>query len=308
MKDWLEIIDGYLKMSWQDILTTRGRISMNTNNSRIRLEELKELYDIGKKVSLITENKRATTLRTAEAEKIVEKALLHCKSIIKLFFIGLNDYTELDFALIASAARNIMDCGNVYFYISERGISEEEVNFRYNLQLLNYDKNIKDIFRKFGFSLDSFKMRLNDFGFVIKEIKNSSIYLKASNNEKSMILSGKQYFKRKRIGIYSQDLESAVYNMLSNSVHSFYIGLSNNSIKTPGVFASYIDSLMLCIVSIETALIYTANILNDYLLLRRQLSRKVTKEERDKIKRLMSTEYLNDYLDNQKSEFDKEIF
>ena len=65
---------------------------------------------------------------------------------------------------------------------------------------------------------------------------------------------------------------------------------------------------MLCIVSIETALIYTANILNDYLLLRRQLSRKVTKEERDKIKRLMSTEYLNDYLDNQKSEFDKEIF
>ena len=86
MKDWLEIIDGYLKMSWQDILTTRGRISMNTNNSRIRLEELKELYDIGKKVSLITENKRATTLRTAEAEKIVEKALLHCNSIIKLFF------------------------------------------------------------------------------------------------------------------------------------------------------------------------------------------------------------------------------
>lgn len=308
MIDWLETIDGYHKMSWQDILTTRRRISMNTNNSRIRLEELKELYDIGKKVSLITENKRATTLRAAEAEKIVEKVLLHCNSIIKLFCIGLNDYTELDFALIASAARNIMDCGNVYFYISERGISEEEVNFRYNLQLLNYDKNIKDIFQKFGFRLDSFKMRLIDFGFVKEEIKNSSIYLKASNNEKSMILSGKHFFKRKRIGIFSQDLESAIFNMLSNSVHSFYIGLSNNSIKTPGVFASYIDSLMLCIVSIETALIYTANILNDYLLLRRQLSRKVTKEERDKIKRLMSTEYLNDYLDNQKSEFDKENF
>ena len=57
--------------------------------------------------------------------------------------------------------------------------------------------------------------------------------------------------------------------MLSNSVHSFYIGLSNNSIKNPGVFASYIDSLMLGIVSIETTLIYTANILNDYLLLRK---------------------------------------
>lgn len=109
--------------------------------------------------------------------------------------------------------------------------------------------------------MDSFKMRLNDFSFVVKEIKDSSIYLNASNNEKSMILSGKQFFKSKRVDIFSQDLESAIFNMLSNSVHSFYIGLSNNSIKTPSVFASFIDPLMLCIVSIETTLIYTANIL-----------------------------------------------
>lgn len=274
----------------------------------IRLDELKTLYDIGKKVSLITDNKRATTLRSAEAEKIVEKVLLHCNSIIKLFYMGLNDYSELDFALIASAARNIMECGNVYFYISERGISEEEVNFRYNLQLLNYDKNVKDIFRKFGFPMDSFKMKLNDFGFIIKEIKNSSIYLNANHDEKSMILSGKQFFKRKRVSIFDQDLESAIFNLLSNSVHSFYIGLSNNSIRTPGVFASYIDSLMLCIISIETSLVYTANILNDYLLLRRQLSKNVTKEERDKIRELMSTEYLVNYVNYQKNEFGKEIF
>lgn len=281
---------------------------MNKDKVKIRLEELKDLYEIGKKVSLITENKKATTLRSAEAEKIVEKVLLHCNSIIQLFCIGLKDYTELDFALIASAARNIMDCGNVYFYIAERGISEEEVNFRYNLQILNYDKNLKDIFRKFDFPMNSFKMRLNDFSFIREEIKNSSIYLNASNNEKSMILSGKQFFKRKRVGIFSQDLESTIFNMLSNSVHSFYIGLSNNSIKAPGVFASYIDSLMLCIVSIETTLIYTANILNDYLLLRKQLNKKLTKEERDKIKKLMSTEYLINYLNIQKNKFDKEIF
>lgn len=274
----------------------------------IRLDELKTLYDIGKKVSLITDNKRATTLRSAEAEKIVEKVLLHCNSIIKLFYMGLNDYSELDFALIASAARNIMECGNVYFYISERGISEEEVNFRYNLQLLNYDKNVKDIFKKFVFPMDSFKMKLNDFGFIIKEIKNSSIYLNANHDEKSMILSGKQFFKRKRVSIFDQDLESAIFNLLSNSVHSFYIGLSNNSIRTPGVFASYIDSLMLCIISIETSLVYTANILNDYLLLRRQLSKNVTKEERDKIRELMSTEYLVNYVNYQKNEFGKEIF
>lgn len=123
-----------------------------------------------------------------------------------------------------------------------------------------------------------------------------------------MILSGKQFFKRKRVGIFSQDLESAIFNMLSNSVHSFYIGLSNNSTKAPGVFTCYIDSLMLSIVSIETTLIYTANILNDYLLLRKQLNKKLTKEERDRVKRLMSTEDLINYLNIQKKEFDKEIF
>ncbi len=88
---------------------------MEKNQYKIRLKELKELYDIGKKVSLVSGSKRATTIKSAQAEKVVEKVLLHCNSIIKLFNIGQNEYSELDIALIASATRNIMDAANVYF-------------------------------------------------------------------------------------------------------------------------------------------------------------------------------------------------
>lgn len=123
-----------------------------------------------------------------------------------------------------------MDSANVYFYISERGISKEEVDFRYNLQLINYNKNIKDIYKKLRFPMNCFRMKLEDMSFVIEEIKKSSIYSTASNEEKSKILSGKQFYNRKRVGIFSQDLESAIFNLLSNSIHSYYIGLSNKNL------------------------------------------------------------------------------
>lgn len=168
---------------------------METNKYKIRLGTLKELYDIGKKVGLVNLDERARTLRAAQAEKIFEKVLLHCRSIIKLFTVENRDYSEIDIGLIASAARNIIDSSNLYFYISERGISEEEITFRHNLQLLNYDKNIKNIFKKFGFSLTSFRMQLIDAENIRNEIKKSHKYVNANNDEKSIMLSGKQFFK-----------------------------------------------------------------------------------------------------------------
>ena len=269
----------------------------------IRTDKLEDLYNIGKKVNLILSDVCPTTLRAAQAEKISEKVLLHCNSIIKLFDMAQEDYSELDIALIASAARNIMDSGNVYFYVTERGISEEEVQFRYNLQIMNYEKNVKDIFRKLKFPMDSYKMRLLDHDFVIKEIKETSIYSEADENEKKRILSGKPFFRRKSTGIFSLETESAIFNILSNSIHSFYIGLSNNSINRSLVFNSYIDPVMLCIISVETAMIYTANILYDYLQLRKQLGRTLAREEREQIKALRSTEFLEAYLKEQRDRF-----
>ena len=152
-------------------------------------------------------------------------------------------------------------------------------------------------------AMDSYKMRLLDHDFVIKEIKETSIYSEADENEKKRILSGKPFFRRKSTGIFSLETESAIFNILSNSIHSFYIGLSNNSINRSLVFNSYIDPVMLCIISVETAMIYTANILYDYLQLRKQLGRTLAREEREQIKALRSTEFLEAYLKEQRDRF-----
>ena len=74
------------------MLIDGDKSNMETNQYKIRLKELNELYNIGKKVSLVSGSKRATTIKSAQAEKVVEKVLLHCKSIIKLFDVGQNEY------------------------------------------------------------------------------------------------------------------------------------------------------------------------------------------------------------------------
>lgn len=274
---------------------------------KIRLGTLQKIYDIGKKISLIDQNKRATTIRAAQAEKVVEKVLLHCGSIVKLLSIDKEDYAELDIALVASAARNIIDSANIYFYVSERGISEEEVNLRYNMQILNYYKNIKNIFGKLDFSLTSSRMRLIDAENIRNEIKNSKIYLQADSNERSLMLSGKQFINKPDMKILDYNIESGIYNLLSNSTHSFYIGLSNNSLSKSGIFASYIDFIMLAIIAVETAIIYTANIINDYMILRKKLGKKLSENERVIVKSLMEPDYIYEYLEHQKDFFDGDI-
>lgn len=96
--------------------------------------------------------------------------------------------------------------------------------------------------------------------------------------------------------------------MLSNSIHSFYIGLSNNSLTSSAVFASFIDSIMLSIIAVEVAIIYTANIMNDYILLRKKLGKKISSSERITIKSLMKADYLYNYLDYQRDYFNSDIF
>ena len=65
---------------------------------------------------------------------------------------------------------------------------------------------------------------------------------------------------------------------------------------------------MLSIISVETAILYVANIINDYLLLRRQLSKIITQPERIRIRDLMKIDYINSYLEFKKCDFAKDIF
>lgn len=239
----------------------------------------------------------ATTIRTFQLEKIVEKILLHNNSVICLIKnSSTNKYSELDISMIASAARNIMECTNYYFYVAERNISKDEMEFRYSLSNLNYYYNMIDIMKKLDFPTSCFRARMLEHGknMEIGGIKNSKTFQSTDKNTQNYLLSGrKQTFNMRERNILSKNKESAIYNILSNNIHSLYIGLGSNSIRGSAPYNSYIGALTMLMIASEICIIYTAHVLKDYLLLRKRLNNRLLKEEKIIIKRFNELSFAN---------------
>ena len=75
-------------------------------------------------------------------------------------------------------------------------------------------------------------------------------------------------------------MESAIYNLLSNSVHSLPLGLGNNSINRASLFSSFFHEERLLVIALQVGYIYTAHVVKDYLNLRKTLYTLLTPEEK----------------------------
>lgn len=245
-------------------------------------------------------------------EDIIEKIILHLGSYLKITKIS--DITELDISILATIARNIMECGNTYYYYAERKITDEEVDLRYHIANLHYENSMIDIVKKLGYPQDNFRTQTLYMGKDISKrlIQRSQIYQELSNEEKSQVLNGNQaYIKKRQKEIHSildKDIESAVYNIFSNSAHAYYIGLGNNSMNGSVAHTSYITPEMLLSLATEISILYAANILEDYLQLRKKLNHYITQQEKDFIKNMTSTDKLLRWLEVQKEEYADTFF
>lgn len=115
-------------------------------NYKIRVDFLKQLYQIGRKVSIYNLENNNSTIRILQLQKMLEKILLHNCSIIHLINSCSSDsYKELDVSGIASIARNVMESTNLYFYTAARNIKNSEIKLRYIFSTLNYYQNITNI-------------------------------------------------------------------------------------------------------------------------------------------------------------------
>ena len=273
----------------------------------LRLDRLEKLYQVGKKISITDLGVTGTTLRTYQLEAIVEKILLHDCSIVHLVKGSSDsDYKVLDISAIASIARNVMECINLYFYIAERKIKNDEISLRYTFSSLNYYRNITDILAKLDFSKDCFCMRAIKFGKenAIAEIKSSEFYKKSDKNIQNRLLSGaKPLYKAPDANILEKKHESAIYNILSNSSHSLFIGLGSNSFSSSPIYQNHISPLMMLAISTEICIIYTAHMLCDYLLLRKKLNTYLTDEEKKLIKEMKNMDYLHQIIETEKAIF-----
>lgn len=278
----------------------------------IRLGTLKQLYDIGYKVSPLRCGVRAGALRTLLLEKYVEKILLHTNSIINLFQeINHKEqkYELFDLSLIASASRNIMETANMYCYFSERKISPDEIEFRYYIYSLNEDKNKHAILEKIGIVLtDSWASHIHKTGRFqyVQYLEWNSYFRSLSDKEKERLLSGKNpTHKISSPGILPQNLESGIYNLLSNSVHSLMLGMNSATLDSVHIFRGLFSPLWVLDISIEICILYFSHILLDYLDIRKRLYKKISKTELQFLKEMHTITFVEEWVKTIQSFFEK---
>lgn len=281
------------------------------NTFQDSLSRLQTLYSFSKRISIINSAKRASTQRTILLEKMLEKILLHDHSILLLLSVVPEQIQELDVSLIASAARNIMETTNIYFHISQRGIDTDSIEFRVDTMVLNEIYNEIDITKKLGFSQDCVHAQINHCYYknAPERFQKFSQFIQLSTNEQAQVLSGrKSTFQMKSPHILQEQTESAIYNLLSNSVHSLPLGLSNNSINRTPFFNNFFHAEQLLVIALQVGYIYTAHVVKDYLNLRKPLYSLLKPEEKKILKSYMSITDLENYIHTLRAEYEKDPF
>ena len=281
------------------------------NIFQVSLSRLQTLYSFSKKISIIDSAKRASTQRTIALEKMLEKILLHDHSILVLLSVVPEQIQEFDVSLIASAARNIMETANIYFHISQRGIDTDTIKFRVETMALNEIYNEIDITKKLGFSQDCVHAQINHFYYnsAPDRFQKFPQFTQLSTNEQAHVLSGrKSTFQMISPHILPEQMESAIYNLLSNSIHSLPLGLSNNSINHSSLFSSFFHEERLLVIALQVGYIYTAHVVKDYLNLRKPLYSLLTPEEKKALNSYVSIGDLENYIHTLRAEYEKNPF
>ena len=273
--------------------------------------KLQSLYAACRKISIIDAAKPARVHRTMILEKILEKILLHDHSILLLLGPIPDHMEELDASLIASATRNIMESTNLYFHLSQRGLSPEEVEMRISIMLRNETQNEIDITKKLGISQNSFNTQIRQWYFKksAEDFREDPQFAQLPANVQAQVLSGrKPAFRMGSPQILQPDIESAVYNLLSNSVHGLHLGLNSNSLNYTLAFRNFFSTEKLILISLQVSCIYTAHVVKDYLNLRKPLNSLLTPEEKALIKECLSTAELDGYLDQLRVQYEEPFF
>lgn len=268
--------------------------------------ELIKLTKICKSVSLVELPRSATTFRTYEAENLFHKVTLHAISLVKLFPNGEEKIQEWDPGAFANIARSIIEINKVFNYLCEYGISKEEFDFREFLSALHHENTIRKIYEKLEIKEICFEESFYKRACMLN-IKNNTVYNNMSEKERIVILKAKKayYYERvtKKYIVLSENIESGIYNMLSNSVHSYPYGLTNISIKSIND-----SSINLFSFSIEASILYLSNTVLNYMRLRKKLSKLVSKDDISFIQEMAKTIYLEQLIKEQKKKVKDNFF
>lgn len=265
-----------------------------------RIDVLIRLSNIAKNILEIATINHPTSIRAFEADRIFEKATLHSISFLKLWPLNSDDKSlmEVDTASLATIARVIKETHDVFHYLTETRISMNEFEFRSLLMRLHYSKKIREILNKFQFCESDGINRVFSMSecSAIRELKDNQVYQSLSSREQLRYLKGKEaYFEDRinKITLLEENIESGIYNLLSNSVHSYPLGLMNSTL---GVSDNHLDGFNLLHISLEVCILYFASLIREYLKIRKKISVSISKDDKNYIREQINNEKIMHWI------------
>lgn len=267
---------------------------------QIRLAQLAAVVDLAQSLRLRSAGASISNARIFHAIRVFEKGVLHGVSICALLEKSRVE-RELDGAGICALTRTLIETHNVLLYLTEAGISKEELELRLFLMYLN---QVMDLIRM-GDALEltknenngSFEIGQRDF--AVRELEGNQAFLALDEkHRKHLLKSGTPFLMDRYKGPRpaSRKIESAAYNLFSHNVHTFGLAGKMGGSATPAGFMNVL------ILAVEMAVIYLSHMIKRYQAVRTRAVGKLAPSERGLIDDALSLNYFNAWVEKLKRE------
>ncbi len=272
---------------------------------KIRISVLKKLYSIALKISPIEKRYRFSSTRTEFAQQAFEKALLIIHSYIRLIpDFDKKELHEYDFSTLASLSRTLVELNHVYNYICRDKIDKDELEFRIYLMGLHSCHEEDNVLQDLGFSQDFIEGAISYTRFIYDWFLKENKYFKNLNKEvQNQLLRGKNAFYRgssiKNHYEVDKRIESALYKLFSNNIHSFRLGIQPQNLHNIG---DPLNLMSLFFLSTESGIIYFSSILRSYMALRWKVCRRISKAEKQFVKDCTNMDHLKGWVNYNEKE------
>ncbi len=232
---------------------------------QIRASRLGELVSACEAAERASSSSRPSSTRTHYAALYFAKAALHGRSICSLLG-DIKARRYADVAGIAALARTLLETHNVFLYLSENGLSPDELELRIALAQLNQAVDLIRISETLGWDgEDALFWQGATRDHARSTLQANPAFLALPEKERANLLRGRSPYlksRRKSTGPVRPEVESAIYNLLSHNVHAFGLSSSYAGSETP---AGAANTLFL---AVETSSIYLASLMLRYRAVR----------------------------------------
>lgn len=273
---------------------------------KVRIKELKKLHYIALKISPVGKRPTFTTMRTYFAEQIFEKTILIANSYLRLIpNFDQKDPHQCDFSSLASLSRNLIELNHIYNYLCKNRLSKEELEFRIYLMGLHNSYEVKKILQKLNFSKDYIEELFFISNMVCQSVLDKNSYFNGLNERvKKELRKGKKAFYQNKLGqkyfLSDQSIESGLYKLFSNHIHSFQLGIQTqffHSNEAP------LNLISLFFLSTEFTITCYADLLRSYMALRWKMCKHISEEDKVFVKHCRKKTQIKEWVKYQERNF-----